>query len=168
MKWEEQGTVDNERYSVVPRTLSFLTHNGQVLLLRGAPSKRIWANKLNGIGGHLEPGDGARPGARREILEETRLTVEELRLCAVVHISGVPPDPGVIMFVFVGSASTRQVDSFSEGELTWYPIGQWPEHEMVDDLPHLLPRILHIPSGGMVYGHYALDPVGQRMIFHFS
>ena len=42
------------RYQVVPRTLCFIIHDDDVLLLRGAPTKRIWPNKYNGVGGHVE------------------------------------------------------------------------------------------------------------------
>ena len=55
MRFEEQGTIGNTRYSVVPRTLSFVLCGSLLLLLRGTPSKRLWANRLNGLGGHLEP-----------------------------------------------------------------------------------------------------------------
>ena len=166
MNWQDQGTVGTQRYSVVPRTLSFLTHAGRVLLLRGAASKRIWANKLNGVGGHLEPGEDPLSGARREVREETGLDVPHLELRAVIHISGVAPDPGVMMLVFVAAVDSPTVHACSEGELVWYPIGDWPREEMVEDLPRLLPRVLDADRG-MIYGHYDLDPVNGVMRFTF-
>jgi hypothetical protein len=42
----EQG-ISRERYMVIPRVLVFLLDTGgNVLLIRGAPTKRIWANKV--------------------------------------------------------------------------------------------------------------------------
>lgn len=168
MKWEEQGTVANARYMVVPRTLSFVVQGADVLLLRGAPDKRIWANKLNGVGGHLEPHEDPLSGARREVLEETGLAVDDLALRGVVHVAGVSPHPGVVLFVFVGTAPSRQTRPSAEGALEWHTIGAWPADELVADLPQLLPRVLRPAGAGMVYGHYALDPTSQRMTFRFS
>ena len=49
----EQGTAF-PRYVVIPRVNSFLRHGRDVLLLKGAPDKRIWAGRYNGIGGHTD------------------------------------------------------------------------------------------------------------------
>ena len=62
MNVSEQGTVEpaGRRYHVIPRTLIFVTSRnpltgaGEVLLLKGAPDKRLWANRYNGLGGHVE------------------------------------------------------------------------------------------------------------------
>jgi len=54
---EEQGVLGHERYVLIPRTLVFLFCGDQVLLLRGAPTKRIWPDRYNGLGGHLERGE---------------------------------------------------------------------------------------------------------------
>ena len=166
MNWQEQGTIGTDRHTVVPRTLTFLTCRGQVLLLRGAPDKRIWANRLNGVGGHLEPGEDALTGARREVREETGLEVDALTLRAVVHISGPAGDAGVMMLVFVGVVETLDVSSNEEGELVWYPIGGWPAEELVDDLPKLLPRVLD-SRRGTTFGCYDPDPATGRMRMRF-
>lgn len=162
MNWQEQGTIDTDRHTVVPRTLTFLTCRGQVLLLRGAPNKRIWPGKLNGVGGHLEPGEDALTGARREVREETGIDVDALTLRAVVHISGPAGDAGVMMLVFVGAVQTMDVSPNDEGEAVWYPIGGWLAEDLVDDLPELLPRVLDVRRG-MTFGCYDPDPATGRM-----
>ena len=43
MPREEQG-VTSDRFSVIPRSLIFINRGDQILLLRGAPNKRLWAN----------------------------------------------------------------------------------------------------------------------------
>jgi len=58
----DQGTRETgrRRYQAIPRTLIFLTSRNsqtaeqEVLLLKGAPNKRLWANRYNGLGGHVE------------------------------------------------------------------------------------------------------------------
>ena len=52
MPKSDQG-VRNDRYKIIPRTLIFVTRGEQVLLLKGAEHKRLWANQYNGIGGHV-------------------------------------------------------------------------------------------------------------------
>ncbi|MCX7855946.1 MAG: NUDIX domain-containing protein, partial [Anaerolineae bacterium] len=85
---------------VIPRVLCFITHGDDVLLLRGAPDKRFWANRYNGIGGHLEPGEDIYSAARREIQEEAGIPITELRLRGVISVAPEGDEPGVLLFVF--------------------------------------------------------------------
>jgi len=55
MPVSEQG-LDLSRYMLIPRVLVFVKRGTSVLLIKGAATKRIWANKYNGVGGHVEPG----------------------------------------------------------------------------------------------------------------
>ena len=74
MNSTEQGTRAPGRHLVVPRVLIFLTRTTgagvqEVLLLKGAPTKRLWANKYNGLGGHVEATEDVYAAARREVHE---------------------------------------------------------------------------------------------------
>ncbi len=64
------------RYLTVPRTLCFILHGDDVLLIQRAPHKRIFPGKVNGVGGHVEAGEDVAASAAREILEETGLAVD--------------------------------------------------------------------------------------------
>ncbi len=175
MKVADQGTRNNQRYSIVPRTLCFLTHGDDVLLLTGAQDRRLWAGRLNGVGGHLEPDETPIEAACREVLEETGLSVPTLILRAIVHVStGDMVAPGVLLFVFVGVAPSRDVRASAEGGLDWYPLADVLSPtsalrcRLVDDLPYLLPRILGpAQTGQLVYGHYAPDDSGV-LSFRFA
>jgi 8-oxo-dGTP diphosphatase len=165
MKWDEQGFGRGVRYAVVPRTLCFLVEGKDVLLLRGAADKPLWAGRLNGVGGHIEPGEDPLTSARREVQEETGLVVRDLSLRAIVHIAAGDAERGVMLFVFVGRAPSRAAHAGSEGELGWYPISQLPWAELVDDLRELLPRVLG-EGASLVYSCYRADAFGQ-MTFSF-
>lgn len=153
---------------MIPRTLSFLVHGEKLLLLRGSAHKRLWAGKLNGLGGHVEAGEDLLTSARREIVEETGLETRELELCGIVHISGKDSNTGVILFVFVGKVDSIEFHASPEGQLGWYPLEELPWSEMVSDLPMLLPRILSPQrKGQLTYGRYVASASGE-MTFHFQ
>ncbi|MGQ9586680.1 MAG: NUDIX hydrolase [Anaerolineae bacterium] len=159
----EQG-VSNAiaHYTTVPRTLCFVERDGpdgpEVLLLRGAPHKRLWPNQYNGIGGHVERGEDIDTAARREFREETGLEAVDLRLRAVVHIDAGPPAPGVLVFVFAGRCREGQPQPAAEGSLEWVPRSRVTSLNLVPDLRELLPRLWAQPEDAPpFYGRYSYD-----------
>jgi 8-oxo-dGTP diphosphatase len=167
MKVSAQGTHDpkRQRYQAIPRVLIFLssrhpqTGEEEVLLLKGAPTKRLWANHYNGLGGHVEAHEDVYSAALREVREEAGLELAQLALRGVINIDTGSdeqgPRPGVMMLVFVGEAPAREVVPSIEGELDWLPLHALKEYLLVDDLYELIPRALH---GAFFYGHYAPLP----------
>ncbi len=140
---EEQG-VRPGRYQVIPRTLVFIWNGGDVLLLKGSPDKRIWANRYNGVGGHIEAREDVYTAARREIIEETGLNVSDLLLRGVVNVD-VGQDTGIMLFVLTAHSHSRQVTASPEGTLEWVSPDQWPQLDLVEDLPVLLRRLAEMP-----------------------
>jgi 8-oxo-dGTP diphosphatase len=161
MEPDDQGTHEAS-YSIIPRNLIFLTKDNDILLLKGAPKKRLWASKFNGIGGHIEPGENPLESARRELREETGLEAIQLELRAIIHIT-MPQPPGIILFVFIGEATTRTLLSSAEGTPQWVPLTKYQELDLVDDLYTLLPHILK--PGPLLYGTYILDNDGLHITF---
>lgn len=141
MHGESAQGVDVSHYTVVPRVLCFLQHGDEVLLLKGAPDRRLWPGLYNGIGGHVERDEDPCQAARREIHEETGLEVADLRLGGIVHVS-LSQGPGVLLFLFVGESPARPVRPSDEGTPEWIARGQIAALPMVEDLPLLLPRLL--------------------------
>ena len=141
---KEQGVkISRKRYQVIPRTLIFLTHGEKILLLKGAPDKRIWANRYNGIGGHVERGETVQEAALREIREETGLRqVENLRLRGTIMIDAGDPTIGIVLFVFTARSPTTNVTASREGSLEWLDRHNLPVASLVEDLTILLPRVL--------------------------
>lgn len=142
MPRSDQG-IHNDRYKVIPRTLIFLMWGEQVLLLKGAAHKRLWANQYNGIGGHIERGEDALSAARRELSEESGLQVSSLVLCGTVLVDAGELT-GIGIYVYKGNYEGGEIISSDEGQLEWINIYELNQVPMVEDLKVLLPRLLRM------------------------
>ena len=164
---DEQGLAASaERYAVVPRTLCFILspEGDDVLLLKGAPTKRIWPERYNGIGGHIEPGEDVYSAAVREVREETGLSVRDVRLRGVINIP-VEGRQGIMVFVFAARAASRQVTPSDEGTLEWVSRDRLAALDLVDDLPALIPRTLDAsPDAPPFFGLYTYDEADRLVI----
>ena len=160
----------------IPRTLLLITSQNpanqnlgserqdqrDLLLLKGAPTKRLWANKYNGLGGHIEADEDIHAAAVREVSEETGLSLQLLTLRGIVNIntgsdeSG--PRPGVLIFVLLGESNQREVQASCEGTPEWIPVVEIANYPLVDDLYEVLPRTLG--EGPCFFGHYNPGPDG--------
>jgi 8-oxo-dGTP diphosphatase len=142
MPKSDQG-IFHDRYQVIPRVLIFVTRQDEILLLKGAPTKKLWANAYNGVGGHIEKGEDVYTAARRELCEETGLTVLQMKLCAIVMIDADEP-VGIGMFVFRAEYDGGEIINSSEGALEWVKVDALDQYRLVEDLPVLIPAVLDL------------------------
>jgi 8-oxo-dGTP diphosphatase len=170
MPKHDQGidvSLKRQRYTVIPRTLVFIIRADRVLLLRGAPTKRIWANKYNGIGGHIERDEDVYAAARREVREETGLAVDDLRLAGLINIDGEQPT-GILLFVFTATSRSGDPIPSEEGSLEWISRDQLAQLDLVEDLPTILPRALDLPPAAPpFFAHYHYDD-REQLVIQFS
>jgi 8-oxo-dGTP diphosphatase len=166
MPKSDQG-VTHDRYAIIPRTLIFVTRGEEVLLLKGAAQKRLWAGKYNGIGGHIERGEDALSAARRELLEETGLDGVVLRLVGTVLIDA-SDERGIGLFVFRGAYCGGALRESSEGSLEWVNIFRLPEYALVEDLPLLLPRVMGMDECAAPFSALYFYDAEERMQIQFS
>jgi len=149
------------------RTLSFVLNGGDVLLMKRGAHKRIFPNRYNGVGGHVERGEDVLTSARREITEETGLHVHHLRLCAVYNIDA-GEQTGIALFVFVAESDVRDVTANEEGTLHWVAPERIAALDVVDDVRDVLPRVLAMRVGDpTLYYHVGYD-AADRMVLRLA
>lgn len=156
------------RWLVIPRTLCFVVNGDDVLLMKRSPHKRVFPNKYNGLGGHIERDEDPLNGARREIMEESGLAISDIQLRAVHHIDA-GASTGIMLFIFVASSTDREITvSSDEGTLHWVSRSELGELDLVEDLLLLLPRILDMRSTDTpLLGYVSYDDQDQIQL-HYS
>ena len=161
----DQGVrASRERYTVIPRVLVFCLNGEDVLLIKGAPTKRIWANRYNGVGGHVEAGEDVYAAALRETHEETGLTVRDLCFCGTISID-TGQETGIMLFVFTAHCEGRETVPSAEGSLEWVPLDRIEDYDLVEDIPVLLARIQGMSAGAPpFFARYWYDERDQLQI----
>jgi 8-oxo-dGTP diphosphatase len=164
----EQGADAVEgRWLALPRTLSFVFNGDDILLMKRGAHKRVFPNRYNGLGGHIERYEDPLSSAAREIHEESGLTVRDLRLRAVYSVDA-GASAGIILFVFTAFSDSRVVSANDEGTLHWVPRDTLLTLDLVDDLPLILPRILGADtSNEVIFAHLSYDDQ-DKLVMRFT
>ena len=101
-------------------TLCYLRDGHKTLMIhRVKKAADMHQGKWNGVGGKLEAGETPEECARREILEETGLSVDHLEWKGLLTFPGFSNDEDWYAFVFVAREFDGQLIDSPEGNLEW-------------------------------------------------
>lgn len=165
----EQGAdATTGRWLVIPRTLCFVFNGDDVLLMKRAAHKRVFPNRYNGLGGHLERHEDPLTGARREIKEESGLDVRELRLRGVHNID-TGSDTGIVLYTVTAVSYTRNIIvQTDEGTLEWVPVDRLDKLDLVEDLPFILPRLIAMTDDAPPYAVHVSYDANDQIVLQFA
>ena len=161
----DQG-INLDRYMLIPRTAIFVRRGDSYLLLKGAPTKRLWAGKYNGLGGHVEQGEDILSAARRELQEETGLEAD-LWLCGTVIVDS-GRNPGICLYVFCGECLEGEPKPSIEGAAEWVAFEALGVLPVVEDLPALLGRIQAMERGDVPFSARSYYDEDGKLVVRFS
>jgi 8-oxo-dGTP diphosphatase len=164
MPQSDQG-VTRDRYTVIPRIAIFLRRGDSYLLLKGAPTKRLWANRYNGLGGHVERGEDVLAAAKRELLEESGLTAD-LWLCGTLIVDA--GDTGICLYFFSGECLDGEPQPSKEGLAEWIPFEKTGDLPVVEDLPILLSRIHAMKRGDPPFSARSYYDEQDKLVVKFG
>lgn len=145
---------------VIVGSLCYVIHEGRVLLLRRErpPHIGLWSPP----GGKMEHGESPQDCARREIFEETGLTIAAPHLRAITTVIDVAIPVHWLLFVFRADGFTGNLNPSAEGELRWIPL------ETVDQYPRpeadamVLPYVL-ADGDGVMQVKFVYDTPARRV-----
>ncbi|WP_232792498.1 8-oxo-dGTP diphosphatase [Actinacidiphila yeochonensis] len=119
--------------------------DGRDEVLLGRKKRGLGAGKVVGLGGHVEPGEGAAQAAARELAEESGLRVDPAALRPVAVVDWVfPARPAWDMWVtaFTVRDVPGEPAETDEIEPAWFPVDAPPLDAMWDDARYWLPQVL--------------------------
>lgn len=104
-------------------SLCYLDRDGQYLMLHRVKKENDEnKDKWIGVGGKFEPGESPEDCARREILEETGLSLTDYRYCGIVtFVNGAWTE---YMHLFHATGFEGTIKECDEGELAWVDKGK--------------------------------------------
>lgn len=124
-------------FQVIPRVIAFIYRDDQVLLIHREKQNAFAYGKWNGVGGHIEKGEDPLTAIRREVKEETGLSIQDFNLNAIAFIS-TEKITGICLFIFSAYCLNDDMKSSSEGEVRWIKRNDLQKINIVKDVPFLL------------------------------
>lgn len=88
-------------------------------------------------GGHVEPGESFVESVKREVFEETGLTIENPRLCGVKQFQTENEERYVVLF-FKTDQFSGELTGSEEGNVLWIQRDQLQHYRLADDFESMV------------------------------
>ncbi|NNN07186.1 MAG: 8-oxo-dGTP diphosphatase [Elusimicrobia bacterium] len=104
----------------IAATLCYVRAAGRTLMLhRNKKEGDAHRGKWNGLGGKFEAGESPEDCVRREVLEESGLTLLDPRLRGVLSFPGFRSGEDWLVFLYTATKFTGTLGVCAEGDLEW-------------------------------------------------
>ena len=144
--WYDWRMTKTQRHMVIPRTMS-LVFCGDKLLMIKSSSKKDWEGVYGPVGGHIEQGEDVLESSGREIVEESGIKVETIRLAGVVHASNFYGKE-IMLFVTVSETQDEELEAeCDEGEIEWVDIDDLEKMRIHEDVLPIVRWVIDNPEG---------------------
>ena len=98
----------------------FVRKDGKILVLKRSEQKKIAPGFFHPAGGKVDQNEEPLRASKRELMEETGLTVKNIRLEAVVtEIEPHKPNENWLIFHYSGDYESGEIKQTLEGEFVW-------------------------------------------------
>jgi len=121
-------------YSVLPVVVALIEREGKVLL--GKRANKPYQNKWDLPGGRVNPRELLEDAIKREVHEETNLTISNLKLDRAYHYPGNEGSPAIFLLYQVNSFRGQieltkelpELDWFSRKEIANLKLTPWSKY----------------------------------------
>jgi mutator protein MutT len=129
-----------------------LNNRGEVLLQKKA--RGFGVGNWNGPGGKIKPGEDLQESAKREVLEETGIIINDLEQRGEIEFIYSDQATNTYTHVFIAKKWEGKPVDGREGELRWFKTNELPLDKMWDDDKYWLPRLL---AGEKIHMRFYFD-----------
>ncbi|WP_305789514.1 NUDIX domain-containing protein [Symbioplanes lichenis] len=133
----------------------FIRRGGRLLVLRRSATRKYAANVVHPVGGKVEPDEDPFTAAQREVVEETGLSVTNMRLEAVLlDLTPVPDEPhNWLIYHFSADSASGEPHQTDEGELVWMTPAEFLRQPLHPSLQGIAEHILDRRKGTLFITH---------------
>ena len=121
-------------------TLVFIIENEKVLL--GMKKRGFGAGRWNGYGGKVEQGETSEQAAKREMMEEAKITSNKLEKYAIITFDLPKVDYFLEVHVFKSLSHEGEPQETDEMRPGWFDINKIPYEEMWPDDKYWMPLFI--------------------------
>jgi 8-oxo-dGTP diphosphatase len=152
--------TDLNYHSIVMCTNIIARKDDTFLFLKRSPLKKIAPNILHPVGGKIDNDEDPYTAAQRELFEETGLTIDNIKLEAIV--TEVHPPDGIkynctwLVFYFSGDYTSGTLTPNEEGEFLWVTKEELDKNNMFPSVGVIIDDLLN-PHVGTLFARFLYD-----------
>ena len=135
-----------------PLTLCIVHKDDKVLL--GLKKRGFGEGRWNGFGGKLEEGETIEEAAKREMFEESGLTVEDINKCGILEFRVLGDTEILEVHIFKALDFEGKPVESDEMKPDWFGVDELPLSDMWPDDEHWFPLFL---KGKKFKGKFLFD-----------